>query len=483
MKKRLARLLTLAMLIGCMAGCGPQTVETEAPTKAPEIQATAGNVTEAPAEADESDWLGTEDGKSITLRLWGGVQPEYGYDELVANFNEEYKDRGLQVEYVRYVNDTEGNLQVDTYLMSGGEIDVLMGYGKRARMDARVDSNLLLNMTDMLKERDFDLYEELGEANMTPYEYPDGSIYGFPTKYENGMWMLINVDMFQATGIEIPYDGWTYSEFLAAIEKLTTGEGQDKVYGVFYGIKQDINILRNLMGSVLGSYANYKDDAASAVNYDHEIWKESLELVKTSMEKGWAIPIEDEYSENLTVANTFVVGKSAISLLPSQMRLVMDTDTYPHDFVTAIVPGPVPDGDEYNTEYYRTHSATTGAGDLIHIAARTEYPEQCFEFVMWYLQGGMTPLAKGGRIPLWNGIDKTLVTDVLKANAEGTIDMDSMEIYLSIDTSKGINTIASDVDTEVLDVWKEEFEAMCYGRQTIEQTVDNRVSRANALLK
>ena len=28
----------------------------------------------------------------IVLQFWGGVQPEYGYDKLVQNFNELYKD-------------------------------------------------------------------------------------------------------------------------------------------------------------------------------------------------------------------------------------------------------------------------------------------------------------------------------------------------------------------------------------------------------
>ena len=372
MKKLLAMVLTLVMLIGCLAGCGEQTVETEAPTKAPETQAPAGNETEAPTEAEESDWLGTEDGKTITLRFWGGVQPEYGYDELAANFNEEYKDRGLQVEYIRYVNDTQGNLQLETYLMGGGEVDMFMGYGGRTRLDSRSESGLLLDMSDMLEERGFDLITELGQANMANYLYDDGSVYGFPTKYENGRWVLINVDMFQAAGVEIPYDGWTYSEFLTAIEKLTTGEGQNKVYGVSWTLKQSQTGVKGMMGSVLGAYDTYKDDTASAVNFDHPVWKEGLEMVNASLQNGWAIPIEDEYSENMTVANTFLAGKCAITTNVSQMRLCMDTATYPHDFTTALVPTPVPDGDEYNTEFYRTHAAVTGAGDLFCIAANTE---------------------------------------------------------------------------------------------------------------
>ena len=41
-------------------------------------------------------------------------------------------------------------------------------------------------------------------------------------------WILINEDMFKEAGLDIPYDGWTYSEFLTDAEKLTHGEGQDK---------------------------------------------------------------------------------------------------------------------------------------------------------------------------------------------------------------------------------------------------------------
>ena len=37
----------------------------------------------------------------------------------------------------------------------------------------------------------------------------------------------------------------------------------------------------------------------------------------------------------------------------AQMRLCMDQENYPHDFMTALVPAPVPDDEKYNTEFYR----------------------------------------------------------------------------------------------------------------------------------
>ena len=378
MKKVLASVLAVGMLSSCLFG--------------------------ATAQAEEKEWFGTEDGKTITLRFWGGVQPEYGYDDVVANFNEEYKDKGVQVEYVRYVNDTSGNIQLDTYLMSGGEIDVFMAYGGITKLKERVESNLLWDMSEKIEEYGFDLSEELGAASMTNFTFDDGSVYGFPTKYSNQRWMLANVDMFEAAGVEVPYDGWTYSEFLAAAEKLTNGEGQEKVHGVSFALKELPVCIKDILGSVLQQYCTYKTDDCTEVNFDNDIYKEGFEMIMTALDNGWAIPIEDEVSEDVGVANTFLTGKCAMIPNVSQMRLCMDAETYPHDFTTAIIPGPVPEG--YEEEEYLTHACVIGAGDLICIPEKTEYKDAAFEFAMWYTRGGMLPLAKGGRIPLWTGLNQ-----------------------------------------------------------------------------
>ena len=293
--------------------------------------------------------------------------------------------------------------------------------------------------------------------------------------------MLINADMFKEAGIEIPYDGWTYDEFNAAIEKLTHGEGQDKVYGVCWALKQTFAAAKGLSGSVLGSYSTYKDDTASSVNFDNPVWREGLELVKNSIDNGWGIPYEDEVSESMTVANTFLEEKCAISLCISQMRLVMDTENYPHDFTTALVPGPVP-GEEYMTDAYKYHSNMPGDGDIISIAANTEYPEAAFEFMMWYVTGGMAPLAKGGRIPMWNGFDQDAVVEMVMENAGSTIDEKSLRSYLSIDKTQTAKKLTSSVDSEIDTIYKEEVEAYLYGQQSVETTIENIVSRANGQL-
>ena len=151
----------------------------------------------------------------VTLKLWAGVQPEYGYDQVEASFNEQFKEKGIQVEYVRYVNNTDGNLQLDTYLMSGGDVDIFVNYGGLTRLTPRKEANLVLGLKELVEAKGFNPVEELGETNLTTCTI-DGDYYALPTKYENNQWMFINVDMFNEAEIEITYNGWTYEQFREA---------------------------------------------------------------------------------------------------------------------------------------------------------------------------------------------------------------------------------------------------------------------------
>ena len=486
MKKRmLSLILTAVMVISLLAGCQPSaTTETEASTKAPEnqtptTQAPADDKTEAPTEVDDKEWFGTEDGKTITLRFWAGIQPEYGYADMVENFNAEYADKGLQVEYVKYVNNTDGNLQLDTYLQGGGEIDVFIGYGGTSRLNNRAEAGLIIDMSEYIDKYEFDIAAELGGSSEAKYVNEDGTIYALPTQYSNSCWFIINADMFREAGLEIPYDGWTYDEFYAACEKLTT----EDTYGMCWRLNFANGAYQVPMSSVLQEAAWYTDENATESNLNHEVWKKGIQLMVDTMENGWAISLEEELADQVTVDTHFLTEKCAMFLTSSQLRLCMDTATYPHDFETAMVPFPVP-GDEYATPELMTHASQTGTGDLICIPENTEHKDAAFEFVMWYIKGGMAPLITGGRNPLWAGITKEQVTDVLTKKAEGTVDMESMMHFLSVDRTQIVGSdYSSDYDGEIKDILWEEVQAVLYGMKTVDQGMNDAKSRADALLK
>lgn len=62
----------------------------------------------------------------------------------------------------------------------------------------------------------------------------EGKLYGFPF-YMTSMTMMLNLDIFQARGVQIPEDGyWHWMDFFSAVEKMTydsDGDGKIDTYG------------------------------------------------------------------------------------------------------------------------------------------------------------------------------------------------------------------------------------------------------------
>lgn len=467
MKKLIALLLAMVMLLG-LAACGASepAPATDAAPAAPE----------APAESDKP--VEEAPKETITLQMWGGVQGEYGYDQMVENFNKEFADKGIQIEYTRYVNDDDGNLQLETYLMGGNDIDIYMGYGGTDRLFTRIDSGLALDLTDYLAAAGFDPIKELGENNVAGYIYND-KYYALPTKYENKNWMVVNADMFADAGIELPLNGWTYAEFEAAAKKLTSGEGQDKIYGMFWNLNDGWKNAISFVGATLGKYQTYSDDTVTATNLNNELWQKGLQLIVDSQDD-WAVSLEAEKADGLTFNNTFLEGKAAMSSGIYNLRTIKDLEKYPHDFETALVPYPVPT--EADLENYWSYSDYPGAGDLILINPKSEHIQEAVDFVLWYIQGGMAPLASGGRIPLWKGFDSNKVIDAL-CQTEGVFNEESITAYMSVEKTNAYTSLVSAADSKIATIKKEEMQAAMLGQKTVEQACADMQTRADELLK
>ena len=474
-----ARLLALVMVMS-LAACGSGDTQQTIPQadNGDNVAATSGN---AEAGGEEKEWYGNPDGTPVTLKFYAAIQPEYGYAEMVNNFNAEFADKGIQLEYVRYVNNADGNMEIDTYLTAGGTIDVLVTYTATNYLLNRYQSGLLYNMTDLLQEYGFDVDKEMGSIAMGSYYMEGDQVYGIPSTFSNNRWMLVNVDMFEAAGVEVPYDGWTYEEFLTACEKLTKGEGAEKTYGMMWCWNTNSSMALQLISAPLGQFGTYASADGSAPNFDAPVWNDGLTMMKTSMDEGWAYSAEQEIADSLTFQNTFLAGKCAISMNVSQLRLVLDTATYPHDFKTAMVPGPVPDESYLTDEYRYNNGATLVASDLMTVAADTKHPEACVQFVLWYLRGGMTPVATYGRIPLWSGYDYGTITDALAASGD-ILDLVSMMTFMSVDKNSFVSALSFDTDSKIDTALKEEITAVLLGKQSVEEGLANAKTRGDGFI-
>lgn len=483
-RKTMALLLALTLITGSLAGCGSGEGEkTQGESSSPSA-ATDADDAETPGGAEaENEWYGTEDGQTVTLQFWAGIQAEYGYAEIEENFNKEYADKGVQIQFNRYMNNSDGNLQLETYLMAGenGGVDVFIGYGDKKRLLNRAESGLLYEYSDYLDSIGFDIAAELGAAAEEEYVFEDGAVWGLPTKFDNKSYIMINKDMFDEAGIEIPYNGWTYAEFMDALEKLTHGEGQDKVYGICWGFDFGSTIWSNNISSVLNPNAVFGDDSMTWLNWEDPVWIEGFELVMETFEKGYAPTLADDLADSMTVQSMLLEEKCAIFCNATQLRLSMDTETYPHDFTTALVPFPVP-SEEY-AEFY-THAADVSSGDFICIASGCKYKEAACEFARWYVQGGMNPLLKAARYPLWLGTDMDMILSYIEETAGDTVDIVSMEHLFGVDRSSVVKaTYVNGHDSELSTIFWEEAQDFLYGvTPTAEEALKKAVERGTELL-
>ena len=183
----------------------------------------------------------------------GGVPPEAGPQEVIDAWNAEHPD--IQVEYVRYVNDDDGNLKLDTAMITGQDVDLYVNY-TLSQTSKRVESNLALDLSQF---DDYNIDEKMG-PNAEGWKI-NGKYYGMPTT-KSAFFVALNKDALDAAGLPVPKD-WTWDELREYAKKLKVGNN--------YGFIQNMEPFVDPIDSVLSQEGYTKADGTS--NLDHPLVK------------------------------------------------------------------------------------------------------------------------------------------------------------------------------------------------------------------
>ncbi len=154
--------------------------------------------------------------------LLGAWAETAGPQQTIAAFNELHPD--IKITYVQFANNDEGNVKLDTSLLSGQSVDVFYNYGDY-RFAPRAENGMLLDLTDYMARDGVNAQEEFG--NFYTYE---GRFYGLPASSVQ-VSIYINKDMLDEAGLPLPPNDWTFDDWADYARKLTKGEGADRVYG------------------------------------------------------------------------------------------------------------------------------------------------------------------------------------------------------------------------------------------------------------
>ena len=213
MKKLLSLALAIVIALSMAACGGGNSVST--------------GTTSAPAASD-SEASGPKASGTITVYGWGSGSELEAHKQIVEDFNA--LNTGVKAN-LEIVPSTEYSTKLKAMLAAGTAPDVIM---------TGVDDNhfyyLNNNFEDLSPyiERDsFDLEGIFTPGATDGYVYSDGARWGLPF-VANTMVIAYNKEYFDKYGVEYPTGDWDWNEFREVCEKLTSGEGASKEYGMTY---------------------------------------------------------------------------------------------------------------------------------------------------------------------------------------------------------------------------------------------------------
>lgn len=438
-KRWLTRFTSLVVLMGLLAGC-------------------SGNGSNSSASNNESAGSnGSSQSKdTVTLKMWGGVPPESGPQEVIDNWNKEHPE--IQVEYVRFVNDDDGNLKLDTAMITGQDVDLFVNY-TISHASKRVESNLALDLSQF---SDYNIDEKMG-ADAGSWKIDD-KYYGVPTT-KSPYFIALNKDALDAANLPVPKD-WTWDELREYAKKLRTGSG--------YGFIQNMEPYVDPIDSVLSQEGYTKADGSS--NLDHPLVKKWLETLNAMMvDDKTTPPLGEQLTSKMPVEQVFLSGEvPMLNIGAWLLRSSNNFTDFPRDFKIAFAPVPrlAESADKYVTR--------GGLGDYISINAKSKHQEAAWEFLKWYADGGMAPMAAGGRLPASKDANQEEALDSLLGEKSDTYDLDSL-MYVMFDNTTP--TYVRSLPQEVMDMRAQEYEKYFLGSQSLDQTIGAMVSRHNDYLK
>lgn len=433
----------LVLVAGLAAGCGDGKTETDA-------SASAGGSPSAEANGEGNDGKGTP----VKLTFWGGVPAEAGPQAVIDAWNQAHPD--IQVEYVRFVNDDDGNLKLDTALTTGQSVDLYVNYTV-TRLERRVEAGVALDLSQI---GDYNIDEKMGPA--AKEWLVDGKYYALPTK-ANKFFFWLNKDALDEAGLPVPTD-WTWEDVKRYAEKLGK-EGR-------YGLVRHLEPFPDPWDGSVVSQGYVKADGTS--NLDNPYVRKWLEILKSMMDAGTTPPLGEQITTKLPEDATFLKGEAAMLDAGEWIfRSSNNLKDFPRDFKIAFAPVPKVSGDQ--TDF----KVRGGLGDAISINPHSPHIKEAWEFLKWYADGGMIPMAAGGRLPASKDADLDAAIKALLGEHADTYDEASLKAVVF----GKYDTYTRNIPQQVMDLRQEEYEKYFLGAQSLDETMQRVVERHNQYLR
>ncbi len=355
MKKSIILVCGIGMIMAA-AGC----------TAGQRGQETAGQVnSEQQTSVEKSEEQGASDkegsSRKLTLGRWGNESQLAGFEQSIQGWVDE-KYPGTKMEY-SYCDGNEYPTKLQVWFSSGTSPDVIRN--TTDIMYPFKNKGMFYDITEFVEndpEVSLDMWPE-GIINLWKTE--EGLI-GLPV-CQVSYCIVYNKDIFDKAGLPYPEDDWTEAEFLELCEKLTSGEGVDKTYGVWLG-----GWVTEYMRSLYGEPLLYDTDNLKMQAEGNEKFRDAMEMFASLYKNGYT---SNEINQTQT-SGGFVTGQYAMA--------VMQVTGTMNDLQTSI--GDRFDWDIVQLPYSETYQTTWNSNVRINgysISSQCKNPEMAYELVKY----------------------------------------------------------------------------------------------------
>ncbi|MBU8918217.1 sugar ABC transporter substrate-binding protein [Bacillus sp. FJAT-29953] len=331
--------------------------------------------------------------------------------------------------------------------LSGGEgYDLFTG-----QMDNMVDTGILAPLDKYIKDSGVDVS---GYGSMyDTYKY-DGKVLSLP--YRKSNWMLYyNKTLFDQKGVPYPSDDMTWDEFRELAKKMTSGSGENKVYGAY------------LQQWPQTWYMGAVQTGASIIDKDLKPFKDALQT-RVDLEKdGSIMKWSEQVSTGAHYNAAFQKGNIAMNIIGdwhvAQLRQGEKEGTLKFDW--DVVPIPHPEGVAKNTSLALPVS--------IMMNKNTKHPKEAFEFLK-YMTGkeGAELLAGAGYLTGY--MDKDVEAAYL---GDGSQKPKNLHYFLETKEYPEYPMLPGVKNVVVEQIFKQEGELALIGQKSVDDTIKDITKR------
>ena len=470
MKKKLVSLFIAASMVASLTACvgNDSSNSSAAPEETPKETSTedSGKADAQPEEAEASGQENTSD-EQITLRMaWWGSQTRHDLTvEVIEMYEKEHPNVNIEYEFFSFddyftkLKTLVASDQVWDIFQLGGNFPMYMD--KIYPLDEYVESGVV----DVSK---------ISDAYLKITQDFDGTQLGLSNGL-NTYGIAYDVDMFNAAGVALPDENWTWDDYAAAARAIHENTGNFGTSG--FSTSEFIAGCSTYIGQLgeVGEYSFFNLDL-TGMGFDDASMLEPYIQMRADLIKEGASPDAGAEAEVTNIENDFLVtGESGMTWVAvNQFPTIYDIcKAEGRTLGLAPLPRVTSDGPS---------GAAIQSSQMLCVSQDSEHKQAAAEFISWFQNSTeCNNVLQGERgIPVNED-----VRAALKANAaEGQqIMYDFVDLVGTFEMPEKVNVLSPDGQDQVVDNYRNYIQQVVFGEITAKEAAEKTYADAQAIFE